>query len=110
MLAVQVADGRATEILDRLLATDELRGLKVIVAVSSDVNVQGEVSLLWGVFTRFDPARDVRFPQMGLVGAAPVYRGTMGINATKKPGYPEPLVMSTAIVDTVSRRWDEYWS
>ena len=110
MLAVQVADGPATEVLDQLLVADELRGLKVIVAVSSDVNVQDEVSLLWGVFTRFDPARDVRFPYMALVGSAPVYRGTIAIDATRKPGYPEPLVMSPEIVDLVSRRWDEYWS
>jgi hypothetical protein len=42
-------------------------------------------------------------------GAVPVYEGVMGIDASMKDGYPEPLVMSDEIVEKVTRRWDEYW-
>ena len=50
-------------------------------------------SLLWGIFTRFDAARDVVFTDVTLHGAWPSARGRMGIDATWKAGYPEPVVM-----------------
>jgi hypothetical protein len=43
------------------------------------------------------------------VGARPVYRGIVGIDATWKEGYPAPLVMDESIVRLVDRRWGEYW-
>ena len=38
-----------------------------------------------------------------------VYRGTIGIDATWKPGYPAPLEMDESIVKRVDRRWGDYW-
>ena len=108
MLAVQVRDG-AHNALTRLQHAEELRDLKLLAAVSPDVDLQDQTSLLWGIFTRFDPARDVQFPRMEMIGAAPVYGGTMGIDATWKPGYPEPLEMTPEIKERVDRRWEEYW-
>jgi len=43
------------------------------------------------------------------VGARPVYRGVIGIDATWKSGYPKPLETDDAIVRKVDRRWAEYW-
>jgi 4-hydroxy-3-polyprenylbenzoate decarboxylase len=108
MLVVQVQDG-ARDVLTRLLHAEEYSGLKLLAAVSPDVNLEDQTGLLWGIFTRFDPARDIQFPRMELVGAAPVYRGTLGIDATWKPGYPRPLEMDPAIRDKVDKRWEEYW-
>ena len=59
--------------------------------------------------TRFDPASDVVFRNVGLQGACPVYEGPLGIDATFKPGYPEPLTMHGEIVERVERRWGEYF-
>ncbi len=82
--------------------------IKIVVAVSPDVNLQDEENLLWGIFTRFDCARDVVFASAQLVGSAPLYRGVMGIDATFKSGYPPPVVMDEEVIKKVDARWNEY--
>jgi 4-hydroxy-3-polyprenylbenzoate decarboxylase len=83
--------------------------VRFIVAVSPDVRLDDDENLQWGIFTRFDPARDMFFTEQSFTGARPVYRGIVGIDATWKQGYPEPLVMDETIVKLVDRRWAEYW-
>lgn len=100
--------GRARELLDRLVKRPELGFIKLIAVVGEDVDLGDLESVIWGIFTRFDPACDVTFRACELRGAAPVYEGPMGIDSTLKPGYPEPLVMDPAIVERVNRRWGEY--
>jgi 4-hydroxy-3-polyprenylbenzoate decarboxylase len=80
----------------------------MIAAVSPDVPLGDRRLLLWGIFTRFDPARDVFFESSELRGVWPVHRGRMAIDATFKPGYPAPLEMDPEIVARVDRRWGEY--
>jgi len=112
LLVVQVdrvAPDEVRESLRRLVTAQELAGLKMIAAVSPDVDVDNDVEVLWGIFTRFDPARDLVFTRVSVAGAAPVYEGVMGIDATWKPGYPEPLEMSDDIVKRVDHRWQDYW-
>jgi len=108
LLLVKVStNGR--RIVEDLVRIPELVGVKIIAAVSEDVDLSSRESSIWGIFTRFDCARDVIFTEQSLVGISPVYRGVMGIDATWKPGYPKPLVMSEEIVKRVNRRWEEYW-
>ena len=57
-----------------------------------------------GHLHQFDPARDITFAHSELRGAWPVYKGPMGIDATFKEGYPDPLEMPDEIVEKVSRR------
>jgi 4-hydroxybenzoate decarboxylase subunit C len=83
--------------------------IRFVAAVSPDVQLNDDENLQWGIFTRFDPARDMLFSEQTFVGARPVYRGIVGIDATWKPGYPEPLVMDDSIVKLVDRRWPEYF-
>ena len=64
-------------------------------------------SFLWGFLTRFEPARDVLFASSGMQGIRPIYQGPMGIDATFKAGYPDPLVMEAGVVERVDRRWSE---
>jgi 4-hydroxy-3-polyprenylbenzoate decarboxylase len=112
LLAVQldlVAPEAVRESLRRLVTARELSGVKMIAVVSPDVDIDNDVELLWGVFTRFDPARDVQFARVSMAGVVPVYEGTMGIDATWKPGYPEPLEMNEDIVKKVDSRWQDYW-
>ncbi len=80
----------------------------IVAAVSPDVPLDTRTLLLWGLFTRFDPARDVFFARSCMRGACPVHAGRMAIDATWKPGYPEPLEMDPEVVRKVDRRWDEY--
>jgi 4-hydroxy-3-polyprenylbenzoate decarboxylase len=88
---------------------ERAKGVRIVVAVSSDVKLDDDENLQWGIFTRFDPALDMVFTQQTFVGARPVYRGIIGIDATWKSGYPKPLQMDESIVRRVDRRWDEYW-
>jgi 4-hydroxy-3-polyprenylbenzoate decarboxylase len=108
LLLVKVAgDGR--KIVENLVRTPELVDLKIIAAVSEDVDLDNQESYIWGVFTRFDCERDVIFTEQSLIGISPIYRGVMGIDATWKTGYPAPLVMREEIREKVNRRWEEYW-
>ena len=97
------------EIVQKLVSTFELSTLRLIAAVSPDVDIHDKESYIWGVFTRFDCERDVLFTESKLVGISPVYKGVMGIDATWKPGYPEPLVMTDEIVKRVDEKWGRIW-
>ncbi|MCL0101949.1 UbiD family decarboxylase, partial [Dehalococcoidia bacterium] len=108
MLIVQ-AEGNTSNLIARLASSKDLANLKLIAIVSPDVNLDNPTELLWGIFTRFDPARDVLFPEMKMVGAAPVYRGPLIIDSTFKPGYPKTLIMKQDITKLVTQRWDEYF-
>jgi 4-hydroxy-3-polyprenylbenzoate decarboxylase len=115
LLVVKVKDGGpghetrpGRAVLERLVRRDDLGYLKLIACVSEDVDLTDPVSVIWGIFTRFDPACDVVFRSAALRGACPVYEGPLGIDATMKPGYPGPLVMDPDVADRVNRRWGEY--
>jgi menaquinone biosynthesis decarboxylase len=108
LLTAQVeGDGRTA--LQELLSLEGLGGVRMVAAVSPDVDLENNTELLWGIFTRFDPARDVLFQEVELHGAWPVYRGRLGIDSTFKEGYPEPLAMTDEIRRKVDQRWEEYW-
>jgi 4-hydroxy-3-polyprenylbenzoate decarboxylase len=91
-----------------LAASPRLGQVKWAAVVSDDVPLDDRTLLLWGIFTRFDAARDVVFSRMRLDGAWPRYAGRMAIDATWKPGYPDPIEMNPEIVALVDRRWGEY--
>ena len=108
LLLVKVKhDGAA--VVRKLLKSAMLDGIKLVATVSEDVDIHDLESYIWGIFTRFDCERDVNFTQQELVGISPIYKGTMGIDATWKDGYPEPLAMDEKIVKLVDDRWDSYW-
>ncbi len=108
LLIVQVErEGRS--VVERLLARPELGSVKLVAAVSPDVDLASDEQVLWGIFTRFDPARDVIFASSELHGSWPVHRGRMGIDATFKPGYPDPITLLPETERLVEDRWNEYW-
>jgi UbiD family decarboxylase len=109
LLMVKVRGG-GRAVVEKLIKRRELQHLKIIAAVSEDVALRDRENSIWGVFTRFDCERDVVFTEQSLIGISPVYKGVMGIDATWKPGYPEPLTMTDVVVKRVERRWNEYWS
>ena len=109
MLMVKT-EGAGRPLAERLAADPRLADVKVAAVVSADVDLDDRTSALWGVFTRFDPARDVVFPSMRMEGAAAVYEGPLVIDASWKPGYPDPLETDPDTAALLERRWDEYWS
>jgi 4-hydroxy-3-polyprenylbenzoate decarboxylase len=106
---VQV-DGEGRQVVEALVKAPTLAGVKLITVVSADVDLGDRESLLWGIFTRFDPARDAVFTAAEMNGAWPVYRGCLGIDATFKPGYPDPVEMDPEITKRVSARWRQYFN
>jgi 4-hydroxy-3-polyprenylbenzoate decarboxylase len=99
------SDGRA--VVERIIASQP--NALFVVAVSLDVNLESDEHLQWGIFTRFDPARDMIFAEQTFTGARPVYRAPIGIDATWKQGYPLPLEMDESIIKRVDSRWSDYW-
>jgi 3-polyprenyl-4-hydroxybenzoate decarboxylase len=108
LLLVKVGDkGRA--VIEKLVKRKDLQHLKMIAAVSEDVDIRDRENAIWGVFTRFDCERDVVFSEQSLIGISPIYKGVMGIDATWKAGYPDVLTMPEEVVKRVDSRWNEYW-
>ena len=106
---VRERDGRAGRVVaETLAASPELGRYKWAAVVSDDVALDDRTLLLWGIFTRFDAARDIVFSRARLDGAWPRYAGRMAIDATWKPGYPDPIVMDPDVVRKVDARWGEY--
>ncbi|MGE5620534.1 MAG: menaquinone biosynthesis decarboxylase [Sphingomonadaceae bacterium] len=106
LLAVRVSSG-GREVCERVLQAGIPAGIKIVAVVSQDVDLDDREALLWGIFTRFDPVRDVLFARAELRGVWPVYHGPMGIDATFKEGYPDPLEMPEDVRARVSRRWGQ---
>lgn len=115
-LVVQVAEGtEGRPLLETLLGRTVtsplgaiLHRLPMVAVVSADVRLDDDCHLVWGMLTRFDAARDVLFAESRLVGAAPVHRGTLGIDATWKHGYPDPVRCSEETKALVDRKWASY--
>lgn len=108
LLLVKVS-GNGMSIVERLVRHTELGGIKIVAAVSEDVDIRDRESYIWGLFTRFDCERDILFTEQKLLGISPVYKGIMGIDGTWKPGYPKPLAMLEGVKKRVEERWDAYW-
>jgi 4-hydroxy-3-polyprenylbenzoate decarboxylase len=83
------------QVLDALLRRPEYAPVKLMVAISADVPLDDDAQVLWAWFTRFDCARDVIPATTEVRGAWLTARGPLGIDATWKPGYPEPVGMET---------------
>ena len=107
-LVVKVrSNGRA--VIEKLVKQKGLQHLKIIAAVSEDVDIKNQEGYIWGIFTRFDCERDIIFSEQNLIGISPIYKGVLGIDATWKKGYPAALTMDPTIVKRVDERWERFW-
>ena len=105
MLVVQTrSDGRA--VVERLVQRPEYAAIRMIVAVSPDVPLEDDELLLWGIFTRFDCARDIIPAHTESRGAWLSCRGPLGIDATWKSGYPDPVENLPEVIERVNGWWD----
>jgi len=93
------------QVIDTLIHRTEYAQVPLIVAVSEDVDLASDAELLWGAFTRFDCARDVVPAATEVRGAWLSCRGPLGIDATWKPGYPEPVGNTPQLIERVSGWW-----
>ncbi len=103
-LVVQVA-GEGDGLVRGMVARPEYQRIPLIVAVSLDVPLDDPELLLWGIFTRFDCARDLVPRAIESRGAWIAARGPLGIDATWKAGYPEPVENLPEVVRGVDAWW-----
>lgn len=104
LLVVQVrGEGRA--VIERLVQRPEYAAVRLITVVSDDVPLDDDELLLWGIFTRFDCARDIVPAHTETRGAWLTCRGPLGIDATWKTGYPEPVATPPEVVAKVEDWW-----
>jgi len=106
-LMVVKVSGAGSDVVSQLVAQD-LGPIRLLAAVSEDVDLHDRDLLVWGVFTRFDCARDVVFTRSESRGPWTTNYGVLGIDATFKPGYPDRLEMTPDVVAKVDSRWAEY--
>jgi len=92
------------EVIERLVQRPEYAAIKLIAAVSEDVPLADDELLLWGIFTRFDCARDIIPARTETRGAWLTARGPLGIDAAWKPGYPDPVATPPEVV-TIIDAW-----
>ena len=101
---VQVSgDGRS--VVESLVRRPEVANVKLVVAVSEDVPLDDDELVLWGIFTRFDCARDVIPAATETRGAWTTCRGPLGIDATWKQGYPEPVANLPEVIAGIDAWW-----
>jgi 4-hydroxy-3-polyprenylbenzoate decarboxylase len=106
LLVVTVrGEGAGRSVIERLVARPELAAVPLIVAVSDDVPLDDDEALLWGIFTRFDCARDIVPARVETRGAWLTAHGPLGIDATWKTGYPEPVANAPGVVAAVDGWW-----
>jgi UbiD family decarboxylase len=108
LLVVKVRSG-GRAVVERLVKQKELSHFRIIAAVSEDVDIHNRENLIWGIFTRFDCERDIVFAERRTAGISCVVGGVMGIDATWKKGYPEPLTMDPSIIKRVDEKWEQLW-
>lgn len=110
-LVVKVADdAEAPSILTRLVTEYRETGLTAVAAVSHDVSLDDQVSVLWGIYTRFDPALDCVVAGARTQGVVTRWDGPLGLDATWKPSYPQPLTLPAATENLITERWPLYWN
>jgi 3-polyprenyl-4-hydroxybenzoate decarboxylase len=97
--------GRA--VIERLVQRPEYAGVRLIVAVSTDVPIEDDELLLWGIFTRFDCARDVIPARTESRGAWLTCHGPLGIDATWKTGYPDTVATPPEVIASVDAWWGQ---
>ena len=106
LLVAQLKDGAdGREVLEALVRRAEYEAVKLVAVVSADVPLDDDELLLWGIFTRFDCARDVLPARTETRGAWLTCRGPLGIDATWKAGYPEPVASTPELVARVDGWW-----
>jgi 4-hydroxybenzoate decarboxylase subunit C len=104
MLVVQTDKG-GRALIERLIQRREYAAIPMVVAVSPDVPLDDDELLLWGIFTRFDCARDIVPAAVETRGAWLTCRGPLGIDATWKAGYPDPVATPTETLALVDSWW-----
>lgn len=96
--------------VEHIAGLDEFKDWPLLVAVdNAKKTCMSEISFLWTVFTRFEPAADIHAKEIKLVRHQVSWVGPIVIDARMKPWYPKELFCDHKTRTTVNNRWDEYF-
>ncbi|RJQ81713.1 MAG: UbiD family decarboxylase [Desulfobacteraceae bacterium] len=109
-LVVQVKDGFSdfTSLCETLRHHETAGRYLFHVVVSADVPVDDPMLLLWGWFTRFDPASDLHPAGRRIQGNRLLLDFPIAIDARWKKGYPRPVAFDPAVARRVDEKWKSY--
>jgi len=95
----------------KLLESNLLDEYRLLILVD-DLNeaIKDEMAFLWVVFTRFEPAADLKAKKVHFERFHAHMEGPILIDSRMKPWYPGKLKMSPEIIEKVSGRWQQYFS
>lgn len=96
----------AERLMERLAAQETPWPLVFLVDDAQVARTQ--LSFLWTVFTRFNPASDI-YARMEVRNHHIAYQLPIVIDARMKPGYPDELFPREDIVQRVDDRWKDYF-
>jgi 4-hydroxybenzoate decarboxylase subunit C len=81
-----------------------------LVILHDDVRAaQSTSDFLWSTWTRFEPASDIYAAETNVVRHDLSYKPPVVIDARKKPGLPDELIVRDDIKKLVEDRWREYF-
>jgi hypothetical protein len=94
----------------RVAEEDSLNQWPLIVLVDdAEAATRSTVNFLWTTFTRFDPATDLHWRSIQVIGNRAITEPPVVIDARKKPLYPDELFCDDETHSLVDRRWQEYF-
>lgn len=102
---------QASHLGDDLVKSDLLKDYRMLVLVDSlEEAIASEMSFLWVLFTRFEPAADVKARELTFKRFHPEMDAPVLIDARMKPWYPGKLIPTPETVQSVDQKWDTIFS
>ncbi|HXM36139.1 MAG TPA: UbiD family decarboxylase [Pyrinomonadaceae bacterium] len=81
-----------------------------LVVLHDDAKVaRSTTDFLWATWTRFEPAADIYAAATKVIRHHLAFSGPIVIDARRKSGFPEELIVRDDIRELVDRRWQEYF-
>ncbi|CUS98888.1 4-hydroxy-3-polyprenylbenzoate decarboxylase [Candidatus Kryptobacter tengchongensis] len=107
---------KAREVAKEIWEIDKDKKVKIMFIVDEEINIHDKTELLWGLFTRFDPERDIFFDERNFNHRVlPNLGGRMAVDCTRKSseeGHFKPwleiIKMDEQIKEKISQRWKEF--
>ncbi|CUS96139.1 menaquinone biosynthesis decarboxylase [Candidatus Chrysopegis kryptomonas] len=106
---------KAREIANEIWKIDRDKKVRILFIIDEEINIHDKTELLWGLFTRFDPERDIFFDERNLnYRVLPFFGNRIAVDCTRKSteeGHFKPwleiIKMDDEIKEKVSEKWAE---
>jgi UbiD family decarboxylase len=108
VLETSVTYEKSAEFGETIVLHPSLQDYRMIILVDSlEETLANEMSFLWVVFTRFEPAADIKSKSIVLKRFHPEMEAPVLIDARFKPWYPGKLISDPNVVTQVNQKWSK---